>query len=266
MNKKILLTGAAGKLGAHLREFLATACTELHSVDNREFKAIAKNEFAHMVDLADAHALEALLQGVDAVIHFAGYPREADWSTLIATNVIGVANLWEQSKQAGVGRMIYASSNHAVGMYPRSESIDESAMPRPDTRYGVTKVFMESLAGLYAAKHGLRGFGMRIGHCSFAPADRRSLSHWLHPDDLIELVRTGLDAEYENEIVFGLSANSEAWWRNNRAFALGFRPRHSADSFAKDLAGSPAEDRLAGYFQGGSFAAAEYDNPRFTPI
>ena len=183
----------------------------------------------------DAGVLAPLFEGIDAIIHFAGYPREADWQTLIAANVLTVANMWDAAKNAGVKRIVYASSNHAVGLYPRSQRIDDRALPRPDSRYGVTKVFMETTASLYAAKHGVRGFGVRIGHCALEPSDARMLSHWVHPDDLAALIHVGLTADYESEIVYGVSANSRSWWDNSRAEALGYRPQHSADSYAAAL-------------------------------
>ena len=206
-----------------------------------------------------------ILAGASAVVHFAGYPREADWATLLAANVAGVASLWEAARQAGVERIIYASSNHAVGMYARTERLSHDALPNADSRYGVTKVFMESVATLYAAKHGLRGFGIRIGHCAAQPSDARMLSHWIHPEDLSALVRIGLTAEYDNEIVYGVSANSRSWWDNRRAEALGYRPAHSTDGLIEQLEAKTTADAVAEYFQGGSFAAAEFDHPRFGP-
>jgi len=194
------------------------------------------------------------------VVHFAGYPREADWDTLLQSNVVGVINLWEAARRAGVERIVYASSNHAVGMYPRSEILSEASLPCADSRYGVTKVFMETVAQLYATKHGIRAFGMRIGHCAPRPTDARMLSHWIHPEDMFRLVEVGLNAEYLHEIVFGASENSRSWWNNDRAKALGFRPLHSADSFIDTLQTLRSDSAVSEFYQGGSFAAAEFHN------
>nr|WP_181726153.1 NAD(P)-dependent oxidoreductase [Polaromonas sp.]QJS06400.1 UDP-glucose 4-epimerase [Polaromonas sp.] len=261
----IVLTGAAGRLGRSLRPALAAACRELRVLDRSPLVSEHANETALQLDLNDQAALASALTGASAVVHFAGYPREADWPTLLAANVVGVASLWEAARVAGVERILYASSNHAVGMYPRSEKLSQGALPAPDSRYGVTKVFMESLASLYAAKHGLRGFGIRIGHCAPQPSDARMLSHWIHPEDLSALVQVGLQADYENEYVYGVSANSLSWWLNDRAEALGYRPAHSADRFIGSLQAQTSASPVAEYFQGGSFAAAEFDNPRFRP-
>ncbi len=237
---------------------MADDCVELRLVDRTPFDAVHASETAHVADLTDAAAIASLARGVDAIIHLAGYPREADWDTLIPANVQSVVNVWEAARGAGVKRILYASSNHAVGFYPRSQRIDAAVPTKPDSRYGVTKVFMEAVASLYAEKHGVRGFGMRIGFCSTQPTEARMLSHWVHPDDVAALVAVGLTAEYENEIVYGVSANSRSWWDNSRAQALGYRPAHSADIFIEALQAAVSGDPIAERFQGGSFAAEGY--------
>jgi len=261
----IVLTGAAGRLGSALRPALAPLCKELRLVDKSPAEVVHANESAFALDLNDEAGLKTALAGCSAVVHFAGYPREAEWNVLLAANIQGVINLWDAAHAAGVGRIIYASSNHAVGLYPHSEVIDEKAPPKPDSRYGVTKVFMESVAELYATKHGLRGFGIRIGHSAPRPSDARMLSHWVHPDDLAALVAIGLEADYENEIVYGVSDNSRSWWTNRRAAALGYRPLHSADAYAPELLSKTSANPVEEYFQGGSFAAKDYSNERLLP-
>lgn len=258
----VVLTGAAGRLGRTLRPAMAALYQEVRLIDQAPVVAEHSSESALQFDLNDHEALARALAGADAVVHFAGYPREADWATLLTANVAGVASLWEAARHAGVGRIIYASSNHAVGLYPRSESLSEDALPRPDSRYGVTKVFMESVASLYAAKYGVRGFGIRIGHSAPEPSDARMLSHWIHPEDLSALVQVGLQADYQNEIVYGASANSRSWWLNTRAHALGYRPQHSADRWVPALSSKVSANPIAEHFQGGSFAAAEFANAR----
>jgi len=261
----IVLTGAAGRLGRSLRPMLASRCGELRVLDQLPLVAEHANEVAIEADLNDTTALQQAMAGASAVVHFAGYPREADWPVLLAANVAAVTSLWEAARIAGVDRVLYASSNHAVGMYPRDTRIGHDALPLPDSRYGVTKVFLEAVSSLYASKWGVRGFGMRIGHCSPAPTEARMLSHWIHPEDLGLLVQVGLDADYENEIVYGASSNARSWWSNIRALELGYRPVHSADLHADRLAGLTSGDPVTEYFQGGTFASAQYANPRHRP-
>ena len=252
---RILVTGANGKVARSVRPRLAALCTELRLTDIVPCEADTVNASVHMADLADAASVPGLVHGVDAIVHFAGYPREADWSVLVDANLRTVVNLWEAAAAAGVQRIVYASSNHVVGYYTRDARIDADAPPRPDTRYGATKVFMEAVASLYADKHGLRAFGMRIGYCGPEPLDARMLAHWLHPEDLAQLIEVGLTADYQHEVVYGVSANSATWYDNQRAHALGYRPRHSADLFAAALAGKVTNNPVAERYQGGSFAA-----------
>lgn len=258
----IALTGAAGRLGRSLRSFIAADCSELRLLDVQPIANLAPNERAFTVALEDRAALREALRGCEAIVHFAGYPREASWDVLLPANILGAINLWELALESGVQRIVYASSNHAVGLYPRSQLLDERVAPRPDSRYGLTKVFMEGLAELHAVKHGLKGFGLRIGHCAPAPSDARMLSHWIHPEDLAALVRIGLQADYECEIVYGASANSRSWWANQRATELGYRPAHSADGFAAALERTGTGNPVAEHFQGGSFAAEGFSHAR----
>jgi uronate dehydrogenase len=251
----IVLTGAGGKVARQVRPHLAGLCTELRLTDRVALEPSAANETVHVADLADETTLPALLAGADAIVHFAGYPREADWATLFDANIRAVTNLWEAAVAAGLQRIVYASSNHAVGYYPRSQRIDHAAPPRPDSRYGVTKVFMEALASLHAHKHGLRAMGVRIGYCAAEPTEARMLSHWVHPQDLASLIELGLTAEFHDEVVYGVSANSASWYDNRRAEALGYRPRHSADRFAATLGAVRSTHPVAEHYQGGSFAA-----------
>jgi len=253
--KRILVTGAAGKVARSVRPQLSAMCKELRLTDIVPIETTGPDQTAVVADLADPAALPALVEGVDAIVHFAGYPREASWAVLLDANIRTVVNLWEAAAAAGVQRILYASSNHAVGYYARSEKIGARVPTRPDSRYGATKAFMEAVAQLYADKNGLRAFGMRIGFCGPEPLDKRMLSHWLHPDDLAQLIEVGLTADYHHEIVYGVSANSATWYDNSRAEALGYHPRHSADIFAAALAAKVTDNPVAERYQGGSFAA-----------
>ncbi len=256
--QRILLTGGAGRIASYIRQRLAPLCVELRLADCVPFEAHHVNETAHVVDLADADRVHPLLDGIDAVVHMAGYPRDAQWSTLLPANVVAVTNLWDAALQAGVRRIVYASSNHAVGLYPRAQQIDSDVLPRPDSRYGVAKVFMEALASLYAEKYALSAMGIRIGACTPEPTDARMLSHWVHPDDLTDLIEIGLTADLTHEIVYGVSANSASWWDNSRAEALGYKARHSADGFKHQLISKRSDSPIAEKYQGGTYVSDGY--------
>jgi uronate dehydrogenase len=162
-----------------------------------------------------------------------------------------------------VERIVFASSNHAVGFYPRSHKIRTDVTLRPDTRYGVSKAFGEAVGALYAFKHGMRVTCLRIGNVADAPVDKRRLSIWLSPADLAQLVRIGLDhPDIKFEVFYGASDNERAWWDNSNARRFGYRPggrgeAHSDAALAAE-AGRPP-DRIADWYQGGPFCSDEYD-------
>ncbi|WGF90457.1 NAD-dependent epimerase/dehydratase family protein [Marinivivus vitaminiproducens] len=256
--KRVLLTGAAGRLGQMLRERLAGSFELLRLSDRRDMAPAGPGEEVVVCDLADASATAAICQGVDAIVHMGGIPNDQPWPTLVEGNLTGAINLWEGARMAGVGRVLFASSNHAIGLYRRTQTIDHAVHPRPDSRYGLTKAFGEDLAKLYAFKHGVRGYCMRIGGCTPRPVDARALSTWLSPDDLARLVRTGLEADYLFEIVYGVSANRRAWWDNTNAHRLGYRPKDDAEVFAAELEDKTSGNALNETFQGGIFAEREF--------
>ena len=255
--KTILLTGAAGKLGRRLRLPLAQRYAHLRSTDLVPLEALSPNEDVQTCDLADAKAVARLLDGVDAVVHFAGYPREADWQTLVPANLIASVNMWEAALQAGVQRIVYASSNHVVGFHPVTEKIGIDAAVKCDSRYGVTKAFAETLASFYYEKFGLPSLGLRIGRCEDKPTDERMLAAWLHPDDMLQLVTLGLEQPLQADILYGVSRNSRALWLNPPSTRLPFVPAHSADDYAHEIEPG-AVGKSASPFHGGYFADADY--------
>ena len=167
---------------------------------------------------------------MEGIVHLGGHSVEGPWETILQSNIVGCYNLFEAARRKGVKRIVFASSNHAVGFYPRHRRIGTDVTVRPDSRYGVSKAFGEALGALYADKHGLRVLCLRIGHVLEAPVDRRRLSIWLSPEDLVQLVRIGLEhPELRYEIFYGASNNERSWWDNSRAYAYGYRPTGRAE-------------------------------------
>lgn len=257
MIEKIVLTGAAGKLARRMRSTLAQLCRQLVVADIVPLEATG-NETAVQCNLTDASAVDALLQDADVVVHFAGYPREAAWSTLIPANIVAVTNLWEAAVKNGVRRIVYASTNHVVGMYPIDRKVNVAAELKCDSRYGVTKAFTETVARLYYEKYGLESLGIRIGRCEDEATDERMLSTWIHPQDLANLVRLGITHPVAADVVYGVSANSQGWCVNPPYEHFPYRPEHSADVFADAIAAAKSPANRAWAFQGGPFADHEY--------
>jgi uronate dehydrogenase len=256
--KVVLVTGAAGSVGGHLRRELAGRY-DLRLSDIRPLPARAKGERfarANIARLADALRIT---RGVDAIIHLGGYSVEGPWADILEANIVGCYNVFEAARRNGVKRILFASSNHAVGFYRRDETIDHRVPVRPDGRYGVSKVFGEALGRLYADKYGLEVFCMRLGNVAPAPVDARRLSIWISPRDFADLCAIGLDhPEVRFEIVYGISGNARRWHDNSNAARLGFLARDDSEPFAPEvLAREPAGNTAAAVLQGGPFAVLE---------
>jgi uronate dehydrogenase len=208
-------------------------------------------------------AVEKIVAGIDGIAHFGGYSIEGDWPTILSANIVGCRNLFEAAYRAGVKRVVFASSNHAVGFYPREKKIGVDVTVRPDSRYGVSKAFGEALGALYADKHGLSVTCLRIGNVGDAPIDQRRMSIWLKPEDLVQLVRIGLEhPDIRFEIFYGASDNEAAWWDNSNARRFGYKPQGRAEDFRAQAMAAQAQlppDPVGDRLQGGAFCSDEYD-------
>jgi uronate dehydrogenase len=260
--KRVLITGAAGCIGRRLRGLLRGIYPELRLSDRASITELAPGETFVAADLGDLVALEKAVAGVDGIVHLGGMSVENDWPTILQSNVIGAYNVFEVARRQGVRRIVFASSNHAVGFYRRTRRIGTHVLPRPDTRYGVSKAFGESLAALYADKYGIGALCIRIGNVDDQPVDKRRLSIWIHPEDLAQLVRIGLDhPDLRYEVVYGASDNERSWWDNATAYRLGYRPRHRAESHVAQAMAAQVKlppDPVGDIFQGGTFCATEF--------
>ena len=159
---RILITGAAGRLGKHLRAGLAPLAKHLRLADRVPLGEAGANEELVTFELDDMPAVMAAAEGVDAIVHFGGAPLEAPWETILASNIRGSYNIYEAARKHGVKRVIYASSVHAIGYHPLEAHIDAEAPHRPDSLYGVSKCFVEDLGRLYWDKFGIETVCCRI--------------------------------------------------------------------------------------------------------
>ena len=262
--KKLVLTGAAGRLGSYLREPLAAMCDTLVSTDIVEdIGKLYPGETYARADLADLDAMVAVLEGADMVIHFGAYCDEGPFEKLLGPNFIGAYNVWEAAYRNGVRRVIYASSIHAVGMYPKTDFIGTDAPHRPDTFYGLAKCFAEDLGSMYWDKRGLESVHLRI--LSAAQVNNpRSLGSWLSYDDLIQLVTRAIDTPVTGfAVVYGVSNNDRAPVDNAKAAFLGYRPKDNAEDFAAEVLANaePMDPTDPGHMcHGGPFASVELGN------
>lgn len=241
--RTVLLTGAAGGLGTLMRGLLPAYGYELRLLDVRPVEG---EPDAITADLADRAALREAVRGVDAIVHLAGISLESSFDKILKANVEGTYHLYEAAREEGVGRVVFASSNHAVGFTPRPQG-DDPLIPvdtprRPDTFYGLSKSFGEDLAQLYWDRHGLETVSVRIGSCFPEPTSVRMLSVWMSPEDGARLFHAALTAEgVGHTVVYGSSANTRLWWDLSSARALGYEPRDDSEPYAEKLIAEQGE-------------------------
>jgi len=258
--KRILITGAAGKIGNTLREGLRGRYV-LRLSDIAPLGSAREGEEIAPADLTDLAAVEAAMRGVDCVVHLGAIPGEDTWDKILPANVVGTWNVFEAARRQGVRRVVYASSHHAVGFYRRDRDIDQTVVPRPDGIYGVSKVFGEATGRLFADKHGLSVACLRIGAFRDKPDDRRLLYVWLSPRDAVHLVQCCIDAsDYHFITVYGVSDNARTRYRNKSLEFLGYRPQDKPEDYAADIMLKPdTEDPISRQFHGGMYTPMGFD-------
>lgn len=265
--RTVLLTGAAGGLGTLMRELLPSYGYRLRLLDMRPVEG-EPDSLVLDLSTADSEALRAAVRGVDAIIHLAGISLESTFEKILAANIQGTYALYEAARAEGVRRVVFASSNHAVGFTPvpgigtGAADGDGTLIPvhtprRPDTFYGLSKSFGEDLAQLYWDLHGIETVSVRIGSCFPEPTSVRMLSIWLSPADGARLLHAALTAEdVGHTVVYGSSANTRLWWDLTSARALGYEPRDDSEPFAAKLVAEhgeldptdPDQAHLGGHF------------------
>jgi uronate dehydrogenase len=230
-----LITGAAGRIGSYLRSGLPPLGWRLRCLD---LAGPAERDGLpwSIGDVTDSELLAKAMAGVEAVVHLAGIPTEAPFADLRQANIEGTYQVFETARQAGVHRVVYASSNHAVGFHESGSLLTTAARPRPDSLYGVTKVFGEALGSFYADRYGMDVAAVRIGSCFDRPPGERGLATWLSPGDAVRLIDALLRApSFGFQMLYGISANTRAWWDLAPAIALGYRPEDDAEVFAGEV-------------------------------
>lgn len=260
---RVLVTGAAGSLGRVVTVGLTDRGHDVVGLDL--VPAPEGTTFAwHEADCADGDAVAAVFaeERLDAVVHLAGVPEEAPLTEELTSHVITTAALLDAMVAHRVQRMVYASSNHAVGRTPRAEGeLTEHALPRPDTYYGVGKVAAEALLQLFADRHGIDAVACRIGSFLEEPTTLRALSTWLSHDDGVRMVEAALTAPAPGfAVLYGISANTRAWWDLEPGRRLGYEPLDDAEEFADRIVPRP-EDEAEAEFVGGPYATPEFHRP-----
>lgn len=259
----VLYTGASGRMASSIRETLEGAFDAVRLFSRSTPPRLFAREELLLGDLADAEAVRRACEGVDVIVHFAGIADESSFDQILTANIVGAHTLFEAARAAGVRRIVFASSNHVTGFYPSTETIDVHAAPRPDSYYGVSKVFGEALGRLYHDKWGMEVVSLRIGIFRPTPSDVRQLALWLSPRDGAELVRCAVTAPDVGYVtVLGVSANTRSFWdAEESGRAIGFVARDDAEDHAAsvDLTQEPPR------FQGGLYTDPDYEGGSWVP-
>jgi uronate dehydrogenase len=255
---RVLITGAAGEIGSVLHLGLRGRYKLLRLADLRPVTP-GPGEEAVVCDITDPAALVKVFAGIDCVVHLAGVPREDAWDKILPNNIVGTYNVFEAARQAGVRRVVFASSNHTIGYYRVEGRVGRDVPVRPDSRYGVSKVFGEAVGRMYADKYGMSVACLRIGSFLAEPVVARNLVTWLSHGDMVELARAAIEApKYHFVVVYGVSANTRACWDSPDAQKIGYRPRDNAEDYVATIAGKTAPPGPEVEFHGGPFCALEF--------
>lgn len=265
---RILLTGAGGSLGRVLCEGLAARGHEVVGLDLVPAPEGVTGAW-HVADCADPDAVAAVFadERLDAVAHFAGIPDERGLQESLTSHVVTTAALLDAMVAHRVTRIAYASSNHAVGRTPRAslgtEVLTVDHRPRPDTFYGVGKVAAEALLSLYADRYGIDAVSCRIGSFAETPQDTRALSTWLSHGDAARMVEAALTTPAPGyAVLYGISANTRAWWDLEPGRRLGYEPLDDAEQHAAEVPSAPGDEDAATHV-GGPFAGRAFERPAF---
>jgi len=259
---KVLVTGAAGSIGRVVTVGLAERGYTVVGLDLVP-QPDGEDAAWYSVDATDPDAVAAVFaeERPDGVVHLAGYPSEASLPDALTSHVVTTAALLDAMVEHDVPRFVYASSNHAVGRTPRADLVGVDTRPRPDTFYGVGKVAAEALMSLYVDRYGIDAVACRIGSFLERPETRRHLFSWLSHGDCVRMVDAALTATAPGfAVLYGISANTQAWWDLEPGRALGYEPVDDAEEFAASIPPGPLDEEYAAHV-GGGYAAADMERP-----
>jgi NAD+ dependent glucose-6-phosphate dehydrogenase len=236
--KRVLITGAAGRIGSSLAEQLK----DRYDLRVHYHHTIPEQPPVDDIAIADVSVFEQIapaLQGMDAVVHMAGEPStRASWENVRARNIDGTYNVLEAARQAGVKKVVFASTNHVMGMYDRDQQwpIYSGQPVRPDSLYGVSKAFGEALGRHYYDRFGLSVICLRIGWFLPEPRDEIGRWMWLSPRDCAQVTWRAIESDVGFGIFYAISANGGRHWDiTDTMEKLGYRPEDDAEQYAEQL-------------------------------
>ena len=256
---RVLVTGAAGSLGRVLTVGLADRGHDVAGLDlHPEPEGFDGPWFT--IDCADPDAVSEVFAVARpaAVVHLAGHPDETNLPDSLHSHMVTTAASWTRCSSTTCAASSTPPPTTRSAGTPRSDLLTDEVPPRPDTFYGVAKVAAEALLSLYADRHGIDAISCRIGTCQPQPETARHLATWLSFDDWVRLVEACLTAPAPGyAVLYGISANTRAWWDLEPGRQLGYRPLDDAEDFASGII-SRDEDAFEASYVGGPFVAQRF--------
>jgi uronate dehydrogenase len=265
-DRPVLLTGASGTLGRLLAARLGAFGWVLRLTDIAEFPdPLPPNSTFATADLEDQAAVHALAENCGLILHFGGVSTEQPFEAILGPNLRGSFHVYEAARKQRA-RVVFASSNHAVGLYERSAVLNHDCNLRPDGFYGLSKAYGEMLGRLYWEKHAVETIMIRIGSVLPEVTNERILSTWLSPDDFVSLIQRCAEAERVGcSVIWGASNNSRSFWAGDARATIGWTPHDSSDSHLDRALGKVTDDPVAERYQGGVFVSVDYSRRDFPP-
>ena len=240
---RVLITGAGGGIGRSLRETLRGVYPVLRLSDRVPIAPARDGEEVDQTDIADMAQVERMVAGVDGIIHLGGISGENSGRSF-SRATLSASTMYSRRRAAPASSASSSRPSTTRSASIRAPDIDHRVVPRPDSRYGVSKAFGEALASLYADKHGIGFLCTRIGNFGTKPIDKRRLSIWISPRDYTQLVRIGLEhPDIRFEIVYGVSGNKRSWYDNANAYRLGYKPEDDSEPYAAEILAREATSR-----------------------
>jgi uronate dehydrogenase len=268
--RPVLLTGASGNLGRSLARALGAAGWTLRLTDIAPFPdEIPPGAAFTRADLNDGPTILRLAEGCGAILHFGGISTDNPFEVVLGPNIRGLFHIYEAARRERA-RVLFASSNHAIGFHERpsgnAELLDADCAFRPDSFYGLSKAYGELMGRLYWDKHGVENLNVRIGSSFPEPVDARMLSTWLSYADLARMMEAFLTApKVGHAVIWGASDNPATYWGRDHRDRIGWQPQDSAEPFrdkvGTKLSGNPVTER----YQGGGYTAEGYTRAAPSP-
>lgn len=256
--KPVLLTGASGMLGRQIAAHLAGLGWNLVLSDITPFPdPLPANAKFIRCDLNAGVDVLRMAEGCGTILHFGGVSVERPFTEVLGPNISGLYHIYEAARREGA-RVLFASSNHAIGFHERSEKLDDDCQLMPDGYYGLSKAYGELMGRMYWFKHGVENVNVRIGSSLPEPIDARMLSTYLSFADIARLCERATLAEKTGScVIWGASANTRTFWGNDARAAIGWEPLDSGDVYAGQLEGKVSGDPVVEHYQGGAYTAIE---------